>query len=476
VEARPGRDAAASPPIVFGTSGWRGVLAEEVTFARARAVAAAVAECVLAREPGGRVLVAHDRRFLGAPLAEACARVLEGAGVRTLRAEGPLATPAASFAVRRRRLAGALVVTASHNPPEYQGLKVLVGPGGGSAPPAWTAEIARRANAWLRRGAPPERAPRGRRVDAGARYREALGRVLGDGLRGRRTLHVTVDALHGTGAGTLDRVLAEAGARVALRRGEPDPAFGGEAPDPVPERLGPLARAVRRGRGLRLGLATDGDADRFAAVDADGSLLSATDGLALLVDHLARTGRLRRGVAVSVATGSLVARVARAHGLAVEEHPIGFKHLTAALEAGRVDVAGEESGGFAWGPLARDKDGMLAGCLLAELVARSGAPLGVRLERLRARHGHGACGRRAVADAPAARRALARLEARVPRHFDGARVAEVCRRDGLRLRLDDGFVLWRASGTEPVLRVYAEAPGPRRLARRLRLAAARLGG
>jgi phosphomannomutase len=273
----------------------------------------------------------------------------------------------------------------------------------------------------------------------------------------------------------LDRVLADAGARVALRGGEPDAWFGGRPPDPVPARLGGLARTVRAGRGLRLGLATDGDADRFAAVDADGSLLSATDALALLVDHLARTGRVGRGLAVSVATGSLVEEVARAHGLAVERHPVGFKHLTAALESGRVDVAGEESGGFAWGPLARDKDGVLAGCLLAELVARSAAPLGARLARLRARHGGRACGRTQAPAGDRAREALARLEARLPRRFDGAAVRGVCRRDGLRLDLDDGFVLWRASGTEPVLRVYAEAEGPRRLGRRLRAGLARLG-
>ncbi|MDX1650422.1 MAG: phosphoglucomutase/phosphomannomutase family protein, partial [Myxococcota bacterium] len=275
------------------------MLADEVTFDRVRAVAAALADLVRA-EGGGRVLVAHDRRFQGAALAATCARVLEGAGVRSVRAAAPLPTPAASFAVIRRRLAAALVVTASHNPPAYQGLKVL-GPGGGTAPAAWTRALERGAAAWLRRGAPPERAPRGRAVDLATPYRAALGRLLGEGLRGPRRLHVTVDALHGVGAGVLDRVLADAGARVTLLRGAADPCFGGQPPDPVPAHLGPLREALRRGRGLRLGLATDGDADRLAAVDARGAPLSASDVLALLVDHLARTGRLRRGVALSVA-------------------------------------------------------------------------------------------------------------------------------------------------------------------------------
>ncbi|MDX1650724.1 MAG: phosphoglucomutase/phosphomannomutase family protein, partial [Myxococcota bacterium] len=154
----------------------------------------------------------------------------------------------------------------------------------------------------------------------------------------------------------------------------------------------------------------------------------------------------------------------------------GFKHLTAAMASGRVDAAGEESGGFAWGRLARDKDGILAGCLLAERVARSGEPLDAHLARLRRRHGRRDCGRDARPADAAARRGLARLEARVPRRFDGVRVCGVSRDDGLRLELEDGFVLWRTSGTEPVLRVYAEAPGPRRLAGRLAAALARLGG
>lgn len=433
-----------------------------------------MAECLDAQTGAGPVLVGHDRRFLGERLAETCAGVLAGQGVRVVRSRHPLATPVASLAVRRRRLVAALLVTASHNPPEYQGLKVL-GPDGAAPSRAWTRGVERRADAWLGRPAPPERKAPRRGIDATGSYRKALVKLLGDGLRReRRPLHVTVDALHGAAAGLLDRVLEEAGARVRLLGGLPDPCFGGGAPDPVPERLGPLAETLRRGRGLRVGLATDGDADRFTAVDADGSILSASDALALLVDHLARTGRLTQGLAVSMATGSLPTRVAEAHGLAVQRHAMGFRRLSEALAEGRVDGAGDESGGFAWGPWILDKDGMLASCLLAELVADSGHPLGVHLERLRARHGRFACGRTRVAGDPRRREALLRLEARPPRRFDGADVLEVCRSDGLRLALEDGFVLWRASGTEPVLRIYAEAPGAARLRRRLAAGGARL--
>jgi phosphomannomutase len=278
---------------------------------------------------------------------------------------------------------------------------------------------------------------------------------------------VVYDAMHGTGAGVLDGVLSGGRLRVGLLRGAPDPRFGGAAPDPLPQRLRELRRQVRGLRGLRLGLATDGDADRFAAVDADGRVLAESEALALLVDHLARTGRIERGVAISIATGSLVERVAVGYGLPVTRFPIGFKYLSRALASGAADVAGEESGGFAFAGLGRDKDGILAGCLLAELAAKTRAPLRERLGELQRRYGPLASGRSATSASPRVRRALEKLMAAPPSRVDGHPVRAVRRKGGLHLTLDDGFLMLRASGTEPLLRVYAESPGPRRLRRRL---------
>jgi phosphomannomutase len=308
-------------------------------------------------------------------------------------------------------------------------------------------------------------------VDLTGPYLEhLLGHLDRSRLR-RSGIRVLYDALHGAAAGVLDEALRRCGVAVDVRRGDPDPGFGGQSPDPVPERLGSLAREIRKGKGLRLGLATDGDGDRFAAIDVDGRVLSESAALALLVDHLARTGRARRGVAISIATGSLVERVARSHGLPVRRLPIGFKHLSLALVKGEADVAGEESGGFAWGRVARDKDGILAGCLLAEIVATTGAPLGARLAALEREHGRSACGRMAIAADEGARRGLAALRSALPSRVDGARVLECDEKGGLRVTLEDGFLMFRASGTEPVLRIYAEARGRRLLARRLRAGA-----
>jgi phosphomannomutase len=277
---------------------------------------------------------------------------------------------------------------------------------------------------------------------------------------------VVYDAIHGTGSGVCDRALRALGARVELLRGQRTPRFGGVAPDPAPARLGTLANAVRARGGRAIGFATDGDGDRYAVLDSDGALLSESDALAVLVDHLARSGRVRRGVAFSIATGTLVECVAAEHGLAVERVPIGFKHLSRALVEGRADVAGEESGGFAWDPLARDKDGILACALFTEIAASSGGSLRRRLAQLTRRHGRRLCGRVARVATASAHARLAVLRAAPPERVGTARVRDVDTRDGVRLGFPDGFLMLRASGTEPVVRLYAEAPDARALASR----------
>jgi len=423
------------------------------------------------RAPGGTVLVGHDTRFLGERLAESAALGLAAHGLRPVLGRGAVPTPAVTHALARSRAAGAVMFTASHNPPEYQGLKVFAERGRGVSE-----DEARRIESLVRPpGAAPARSAKLRHRDLRAAYAADVTALLQGGPLGRGRIRVVYDAMHGAGAGVLDAVLREAGVRVQMRRGEPDPRFGGEAPDPSRRRLRALARDLSEGRGPRLGLATDGDADRCAVLDEEGRLLSETQALALLVDHLARTGRARRGVAVSIATGSLVERVAAEHGLPVTRHPIGFKHLGRALAEGSADVAGEESGGFAWVRFGADKDGILAGCLLVEAATRARGSLRAALAALERRHGRSACGRVAVRGSDAARRRLERLLDAPPARVDGARVREASTRDGLHLDLADGFLMLRASGTEPLLRVYAEAPGAAPLARRLRAGARLLG-
>ncbi|MDH3685464.1 MAG: hypothetical protein OEP95_04520 [Myxococcales bacterium] len=459
-------------PVRFGTSGWRGVLGEDFTFERARALAAAVGRHAVAGSAAPRILVTHDTRFQADHVAQAAAEVLAGVGVRPAIAEGPTPTPVATHAVRRRGFAAGFLVTASHNPPEYLGVKV-VAPCGGSVDSNVARALEKACARQLAAGPPPRGAVPNRKLRPADAYLRDLARRLDVDRLERTRFPICYDAIHGTGAGVLDRLLRDLGARVEVLRAAADPRFGGCAPDPSPERLGALGRRVASLGGRAVGLATDGDADRLGVVDRKGRL-SETQVVALLVDHLARTRRLAAGVAISVATGSLVERVAADAGLDVVRCPIGFKPLTEALASGRASLAGEESGGFAWAPFSHDKDGILAGALIAEVASSHRHGLRGRLEQLEKRHGRSACGRSAVVRRPGHLEGLRRLEEAPPSRFDRSPVRAEKTPGGIVLHLSDGFALLRTSGTEPLVRLYAEAPDPRKLAARLTAAAALL--
>ena len=453
-------------PISFGTGGWRGILGEEITFPRIRATLAAIAHWTLRQRRGRRVVVAYDTRFMGDRMVATAVAMLRERGLEPLVSQAPVPTPVMAHAIRARDAAAGVMFTASHNPSDYHGIKVF-GHWGGSVSGEDVSAIEDAAQRELALAPVCELASDFERCDFIDGYSNDLLDTIDRSALRKSPLRVRYDALHGTGAGVLDAVLRRAGVEVSTRRGELDPLFGGTAPDPIPANLGELSLELRSQDGLSIGLATDGDADRVGAVDGDGRILSETEVLALLVDHLARTGRALRGVAISLATGSLVERVARFHGLSVSRHPSGFKHLSKALRSGSDDVAGDESGGFAFAGLGCDKDGILAGCFLAEICAVTGKSLSERLRELEARHGRWVAGRLALPTGAHHLQRLAKLLAMPPEWVDGSAVRSVAVVDGLHIRLDDGFLILRASGTEPVIRVFAEARDPHTLQRRL---------
>lgn len=458
----------AAPEIRFGTSGWRGAWGREVDPARLRRLTRAIAHWLAEGDRGRRVLVGFDGRSASRALAELASDVLLAEGLQPELALEVGPTPAVTHALAQGRHAAGLMLTASHNPARDHGLKLFTADGATVDDAA-----ARRIEALVSRvhgvaavGVRPRAVAR---CDLRGPYLAALAAQVERASFARAPIRVVYDAMHGAAGGWFDVLLRSLGVDVMGLRVEPDAHFGGGQPDPVRSRIGPLIARMRRCSGLVLGIANDGDGDRVGVVDGRRRVLSETQVLALLVDHLAETGRIARGVAIGVATGSLVEKVARARGLAVERHPVGFKHLSRALLAGRVDVAGEESGGFALAAMGPDKDGLLAGLLLVELVAQTRRPLEDRLDRLEARFGTSACGRIALADGARFGAALERLAERPPRRVDGASVVGCDGRSGLRLALaDGGFVMFRHSGTEAVVRVYAEAADPRQLERRLR--------
>ncbi|MEF8779237.1 MAG: phosphoglucomutase/phosphomannomutase family protein [Haloferacaceae archaeon] len=463
--------------IAFGTDGWRAPL-EEFTEGRLRLVAWAVAEHLRAEGRDGPVIVGYDARESSPGFAETVADALAEAGFDVLVPERDVPTPVVAHAVVDRGCAGAIAITASHNPPEYNGVKFIPADGA-PAMPAVTADVeSRLGEAGPADGGEPGPASRGepgpdrgdvRRFDPVEPHRRAVRRLVDADLDG---VTVVYDAMHGSGRGVTDAVLSAAGATVHRRRCSRDPTFGGGGPDPVPERLEGLAAAVRE-RDADIGIANDGDADRIAVVTPSGHL-DANRFFAATYDALLNEELLsppdeegsaapgERAVVRTVSTTFLIDRIADAHGERVREVPVGFKWVAEAMADGDVLFGGEESGGFTVRGHVREKDGVLMALLAAAVTAVE--PYDDRIERLFETHGeiHTA---RVNVDCPDDEKSavLEALEGNVPDAIAGEPVDRVVTLDGFKLLLADGsWVLVRPSGTEPKLRVYAESDAAER--------------
>lgn len=440
--------------ISFGTSGWRGIISRDFTWDRAMMVVDAIG--VYLAESGRRsVAVGGDCRFLSPELSLASAERLAEFGFDVFLSTGPVPTPVLSHACRSRGLGGVINFTASHNPPLYNGIKFSPFHGG-PADSAATGRIER----LIQDDARPERAGGSvSTVDFVAPYLVALDTFIRTGaFRGHDSLRVVYDAFSGAGSGVLDRKLIELGAAVRVMNGTRDPLFAGRShPEPNAGGLDQLSRQVVHS-GASIGVATDGDADRFGIVDETGCFVTPHDFLALLLDYLADAGM--KGAAVrSVTTGSLMDRVASARGIPLIVTPVGFKHLGNAMLEEEVILAGEESGGMSVGGHVPEKDGILACVLGAEMVCARGEGLGEQLRRLWSQHGRLFNTR---IDLPLSQDTRERIQRdwlrNDPREAAGRPVLGVDRTDGVKLILGpDTWVLVRLSGTEPLARVYLQS-------------------
>ncbi|MHB8069723.1 MAG: phosphoglucomutase/phosphomannomutase family protein [Desulfobaccales bacterium] len=449
--------------IKFGTSGWRGIIAEDFTFANARLVCQAIADYLQQEGIASRgVVIGYDTRFLSETFAAAAAEVMTGNGIPCFFTARDCPTPVVSFAIREGRHAGGINITASHNPPEYNGVKFSPA-SGGPAPEAVTKPIEAIANQLtpgdIKRLPLDQARSRGLISDISPReaYFQHLRTLVDTEVLRQAGLKVVVDTLYGTGRDYLDTFLREAGVEVELIHGHRDPLFGGHRPEPSAEFLGELSARILAFK-AHLGLATDADADRFGVMDSRGDYHEANEVLALLLDYLIETRGWEGGVARSVATTHLIDRVAAQYGRPVFETKVGFKYLGEYILSGQAVMVGEESEGFSMKNHLPEKDGILAGLLVAEMVARKGKDLPQLLEDLFARVGPLYNRRINLSLAPAAKtRFLERLQT-APSRFAGQAVAQHITIDGHKFILDDGsWVCFRPSGTEPVVRFYLEA-------------------
>ncbi|MDE3169021.1 MAG: phosphoglucomutase/phosphomannomutase family protein [Acidobacteriota bacterium] len=452
-----------SQAIHFGTSGWRGIIADDFTFAGVRRASAAIAGHLCATKKSPVLIVGYDTRFFSEDFARASASVLRERGCRVLMCREATPTPAIAHAVIYGKLDGAVNITASHNPAAYNGLK-FSGPDGGPALPEITKDIEKRAAALKDDFASPahdEQPASFESIDPRGPYFKQLHKMIRFDVLGRSKGIFVYDALHGCGAGWLDRILKEDGVSVFPIRTDRDVLFDGSGPDPSDEKMPSLKKIVVEQHALA-GLATDGDADRFGIIDRDGSFVSPNHILGLLFDYLLETRGYKLGASRSVATTQLLDAVAQLHGGQVYETPVGFKYVGPLLREGKISLGGEESAGMTIRGHLPEKDGILACLLVAEMIAARQASLSDQLHDLFRRVGREYWPMRLNLHLPPD------IQARLPERlgadfgeFAGRRIARTNRIDGVKLIFENGdWLLMRASGTEPVIRIYAEASSP----------------
>ena len=450
--------------ITFGTSGWRAVLGEDFTFQSVRIVAQAIVHVLKQEKIGHRgLIIGYDARFLGEKFAKVAAEVFAGHGMSVLLCDRETPTPAISYHVLQQNLAGGLNISASHNPPEYNGMK-FTPEWGGPALPETTRAIEQRLVHLLHgehvKWLPWEKAQRAEMVqmfDPCPDYLAALGEHIDVNAIREAGLRVVMDPLYGTSRGYLDTFLRNAGAKMAVLHYWRDPYFGGLRPEPTRETTAELQETVKQGK-AHIGLATDGDADRFGIVDRDGSFFDANIILALLVDYLATTRCWTGDVGRSVATTHLIDRVAHKHGLGVRETPVGFKYLGELLAKDEIRLGGEESAGLSIQGHVPEKDGILACLLVTEMIARTKKTLGELREDLFSRVGPTFSSRHDQTLTDTMQENLLKVQKSPPGDLAGKSVQQVNTLDGCKLVLEDGsWFLFRPSGTEPLARCYAEA-------------------
>ncbi len=453
--------------IRFGTDGWRAVISEDFTFENVELVSQAIADVFLAENQASDLLfvVGYDTRFLSDRYAQTVASVLAANGIRVLLTERFAATPAVSYAIVQHGAAGGVMITASHNPPRYNGLKLKAWYGGSASP-----QRSRQVEQVLRENIRSGREVKRLSLEVGVRkglitrfdpypdYAQHLARLVDLEAIARSQLTIVIDAMYGAGIGYTDRMLREAGVDLISLHHDMNPGFGGLHPEPIERHLTALREKMRTS-GAMLGLATDGDADRIGAMGPEGHFVDPHCIMTLVLDYLLTQGK-RGKVAKTVSTTQMLNVLAAQHGLEVIETPVGFNYISELMLTDDVLIGGEESGGISVKGHIPEGDGVLMGLLLAELVAKQGGDIQVLLQRIMDRIGHFAYARHDYAIQPFSKAELVQaLSATVPDTLNGTPVAELNTRDGVKYVMEDGsWLLIRPSGTEPVLRVYAEAP------------------
>jgi phosphomannomutase len=450
-------------PIKFGTDGWRAIIAEDFTFANARIVANAVARYIIRSEdPRKGVIVGYDHRFASDTVAAAVAEVIAATGTPVWLTDKPCPTPAVSLLVRQRNAAGGLVITASHNPYRWNGIKYKASYGS-SALPSIVAQIENELDAAQNHPSPPlpPRKDLVRTIDPRAPYLDTLEKLVDwDRLR-KANFRFVSDPMHGSSAGLLRELFTRNKISCDEIRGARDPRFGGAHPEPIEPHIQPLREAVLAGK-FEAGFCSDGDGDRIGAIDRDGSFLNPHQLFSLLAWHLAGTRNLPGDIAKTFSVTKLIDKIAHRFGRKLHEVPVGFKYICELMLEQNILIGGEESGGFGTSLHLPERDATVSALFLAELMAWHGKSLGQLLAALHSEFGEYHYGRVDLDVQPHQKqKAIAYFSDPALSKFLDWPVP--CREDldGAKIYLGEiGWVMVRASGTENLLRIYSETSKP----------------
>ena len=463
-------------PIHFGTDGWRAVISDTFTYSNLRMVAQAIADAVASDHwdksgNGGqlpdpdKIVVGFDTRFLSDRYAGEVARVLSANGFTVLLTQADAPTPAISYAVKQHNAIAAVVITASHNAPRYNGVKLKAAFGGSALP-----EQCRRVEVYINDNEQRARGPnlmdfdKAREIGLIQRfnplpaYFDHLRTLIDTDIIADEPQRLVVDSMYGSGRGVVKAFLQGTGCEVAEIRGEMNPGFGGVHPEPIAKFLGPLASAISSGMG-DFGLCTDGDADRIGAMDGRGNFVDPHKIMALSLKYLVEKRNMSGAVVRTVSTTRMIDRLANRYGLQVHETPVGFNHIADYMMNEDVLIGGEESGGISFKGHIPEGDGTVMGLLLVEMIAAEKKSLYEMVNDLLEDVGPAFYERSDLRlSRPVAKAEMtAFLTKQAPAEVGGEKVSEISTRDGVKYVLaDDSWLLIRPSGTEPVLRVYAE--------------------
>lgn len=457
--------------IKFGTDGWREIIAREFTFENVKMVTQAIAEYICENNMANRgIVIGFDNRFLSEHFAKAVAEVLCGNKIKVYMTGRATPTPVTAFAVKHFRAAGAVMLTASHNPPEYNGIK-FIPEYAGPALPYITDVLEVNVNRVVTSGdykdTSYERAKSDGMIidiDPFEDYINHLKTIVNLDKIAQAGLSVIIDPMFGAGIGYLDRILIDAGCNVEVIHGHRDPLFGGSLPEPSEKVLVELRDRVLSNT-ANLGLAMDGDADRFGIIDSDGTFITPNQVLYLIYYHLINNRGLKGPVARSVATTHMLDRIAGHYGFQVDETPVGFKYIGESMMKRGSILGGEESGGLSIQGHIPEKDGILAAVLIAELVAEQGMPVREILREIDLRFGMLVSRRLDIHTTVEKKETVLQLIREMsPLQIAELEVSNTLAIDGKKLVLNDGsWVLIRASGTEPLFRIYVETDSEEKL-------------